>query len=272
MPDKIEKSSGYFVIAPNLLFDKYTKMIGVDAVYLYLYLLRRRGSGNTAFPSYARIREDTGMGTQRISKIIKVLEEFKFIVKVRSQSSNRYFINDKKLMAMNIKYYENEDFKKENFKMPNLPDFDNSNVETTPDNDSQNPGLPDQKPTPSATEDEDRNNKKETKERDEPPALTEEEQLNSLVKKSMVDWLYDLRKTNGTQPIGSSNKGFFINELKHAVEIYKDQAAQRKNPMKLIDAIKDWLEEEPFWSTKMMSWKSFPTIYSQFQTWYEKQE
>ena len=118
--DKLEKSNGYFVIAPNILFDEYYKKIGMEAVGMYLYLLRRRGSKQVAYPSIATICKDCGIGRGKAFKLTDILIAEKLIIKESNRMGNKYRINDKSLMINNLKYYKNKDYESDNYSMPEV--------------------------------------------------------------------------------------------------------------------------------------------------------
>ncbi len=72
---------GFFTAMPERVIE-LTPEIGSDAVFIYLYLRymtnKERGC---AWPSYTKIRNDTGWGKQRISNSLKTLVENKLLVK-----------------------------------------------------------------------------------------------------------------------------------------------------------------------------------------------
>jgi hypothetical protein len=64
---------GPFTVIPNAVVE-HMEVIGVDAFALFAYLrYRTHSKRGVAFPSYDRIRKDTGMSFRRIAGAIKTL-------------------------------------------------------------------------------------------------------------------------------------------------------------------------------------------------------
>jgi len=141
---KLHKSNEYFAIIPFILYDYYADKIGLDGIGFYGLLLRYCNSKKGySFPSYDHIKKISGWGRGKISRIIKLLEKYKLIVKKRTPTVNHYFINNKKLMELNILYFKSEN--STNIELPDLlPESQNGTVEKGAEFQNETPVVPKQ--------------------------------------------------------------------------------------------------------------------------------
>ena len=80
---KLSDKIGSFTAFPNAVIKLWTK-IGVDGIALFLYLRYRTNyETEVAFPSYDKIRADTGLTRRRIAKAIRSLEAVKVVERRR---------------------------------------------------------------------------------------------------------------------------------------------------------------------------------------------
>jgi biotin operon repressor len=100
--NSITELMGTFTPVPRT-FIKEAKQMSYHARWLYVTLMFHRNTkSKTAFPSYTRITELTGMRREMISKSIKELEKSGWIVKKRRYSnSSNYYFNFKKVEEAN---------------------------------------------------------------------------------------------------------------------------------------------------------------------------
>ena len=89
---KLTDKLGFFTAMPEKVIE-LTSEIGSDAVFIYLYLRymtnKKRGC---AWPSYDKMRKDTGWGRQRISNALKKLELFKLLIKRKRYGKSTEYV------------------------------------------------------------------------------------------------------------------------------------------------------------------------------------
>ena len=90
---KLVDKWGYFTPVPEIVIESWREL-GTDAVALFVYLryrTNRKREDDMTWPSYATIREDTGLTFIRISRALKALVKAGFLdIRKRFGESNAY--------------------------------------------------------------------------------------------------------------------------------------------------------------------------------------